>query len=73
MRFLQFIAVTLLALICALTPARAEKRVALVVRNGAYVHAGKLGSAGGVPRALAISEKTLGPEHPYTAYGLSNL
>jgi Caspase domain len=38
----QFIAVTWLALICALAPANAEKRIALVVGNGAYRHADRL-------------------------------
>jgi uncharacterized caspase-like protein len=36
MRFPQFIAVTWLALTCALAPAHAEKRVALVIGNAAY-------------------------------------
>jgi Caspase domain len=38
----QFIAVTWLALMCALAPANAEKRIALVVGNGAYRHADRL-------------------------------
>jgi hypothetical protein len=40
--FPQFIAVAWLALVCALAPAQAEKRVALVVGNGAYLHANRL-------------------------------
>jgi hypothetical protein len=35
LRVLQLIAVVALALVCALVPARAEKRVALVIGNGA--------------------------------------
>ncbi len=42
MRVPQFIAVAWLALACALAPAHAEKRVALVIGNGAYVHADNL-------------------------------
>jgi hypothetical protein len=41
-RFLQFIAATWLALVCAVAPAGAERRLALVVGNGAYLHADKL-------------------------------
>jgi uncharacterized caspase-like protein len=37
-RFAQFIAATSLALVCALTPARAEKRVALVIGNDRYAN-----------------------------------
>jgi formylglycine-generating enzyme required for sulfatase activity len=57
LRFLQFIAVAALALACALAPAQAEKRVALVVGNGAYVHADRLANpvndARGMRDALA--------------------
>ncbi len=42
MRIAHFIATAWLTLVCALAPAHAEKRVALVVGNGAYVHADKL-------------------------------
>ena len=42
MRFPQAIVIAVLALACALAPAHAEKRVALVIGNGAYVHADKL-------------------------------
>jgi formylglycine-generating enzyme required for sulfatase activity len=57
LRVLQIIAVVGLALACALAPARAEKRVALVVGNGAYRHADKLANpvndARGMRDALA--------------------
>jgi hypothetical protein len=42
MRFCQFVAITWLALVCTGMAARAEKRVALVVGNGAYRHADRL-------------------------------
>ena len=42
MGFPRYIVVIALALLCALTPAHAEKRVALVVGNGAYRHADRL-------------------------------
>jgi formylglycine-generating enzyme required for sulfatase activity/uncharacterized caspase-like protein len=42
LRFPQAIVIAVLALACALAPAHAEKRVALVIGNGAYVHADKL-------------------------------
>ncbi len=42
MEFPRFIGVVWLALLCAFGPAHAEKRVALVVGNGAYVRADKL-------------------------------
>jgi hypothetical protein len=38
MRFLQFIAITWLALMCALAPAHAAKRVALVIGNSRYAN-----------------------------------
>ncbi len=57
MRFLQIVAFIVTALVCALIPARAEKRVALVIGNGAYVHADRLANpvndARGVRDALA--------------------
>jgi formylglycine-generating enzyme required for sulfatase activity len=56
-RFLQFTAAAALALACAIASARAEKRVALVVGNGAYAHADKLANpvndARGIRDALA--------------------
>jgi formylglycine-generating enzyme required for sulfatase activity len=55
--FPRFIAVTWLVLVCALAPACAEKRVALVIGNGAYAHADKLANpvndARGMRDALA--------------------
>jgi hypothetical protein len=42
----QFIAATWLALLCALAPAYAEKRVALVIGNGAYRHTDRLAKSG---------------------------
>jgi hypothetical protein len=38
MRFLHFIAAAWLALTCALAPAQAEKRVALVIGNDRYAN-----------------------------------
>jgi hypothetical protein len=38
LRFPQFIAVAWLALACALAPAHAEKRVALVIGNDRYIN-----------------------------------
>jgi formylglycine-generating enzyme required for sulfatase activity len=56
-RFLQFIATTWLMLLCAVASAHAEKRVALVVGNGAYSHADRLANpvndARGMRAALA--------------------
>jgi formylglycine-generating enzyme required for sulfatase activity len=56
-RFPQFIVVTILALTCSIAPACAEKRVALVIGNGAYLHADKLANpvsdARGMREALA--------------------
>jgi formylglycine-generating enzyme required for sulfatase activity len=58
MRLLRFIAVAWLALTWALAPANAEKRVALVMGNGAYVHADKLANpvndARGIRDALTV-------------------
>jgi hypothetical protein len=51
-RFAQFIGLTWLALFCALVPAHAEKRVALVVGNGAYRHADRLGNPVSDARAM---------------------
>lgn len=42
MRLIQIIAFVLAALVCAFAPAYAEKRAALVIGNGAYVHADRL-------------------------------
>jgi uncharacterized caspase-like protein len=42
MRVLQIVAAAALALACVLAPAYAEKRVALVIGNGAYVHTDRL-------------------------------
>jgi formylglycine-generating enzyme required for sulfatase activity len=56
-RIVQVIAALWLALVCVLAPAHAEKRVALVVGNGAYVHADRLANpvndARGMRDALA--------------------
>jgi hypothetical protein len=56
-RFLQFIATTLLTQVCAVAPGYAEKRVALVIGNGAYRHAEKLANpvndVRGIRHALA--------------------
>jgi uncharacterized caspase-like protein len=56
-RFLQFIAATWLMLVCAVATGHAEKRVALVIGNGAYRHAEKLANpvndARGIRDALA--------------------
>jgi formylglycine-generating enzyme required for sulfatase activity len=42
LRVLQFVAATWLAFVCAIASAHAEKRVALVIGNGAYLHADRL-------------------------------
>ena len=57
MRIAQIIAAAWLMLLYAIAPAHAEKRVALVVGNGAYAHADKLANpvndARGMRGALA--------------------
>ncbi len=40
--FCQFIAVACVALVCAVAPAHAEKRVALVIGNSSYQPVGRL-------------------------------
>jgi formylglycine-generating enzyme required for sulfatase activity len=60
LRVLQFIAVVGLALACALAPARAEKRVALVVGNGAYLHADKLANPVNDARGVRDALKQIG-------------
>jgi formylglycine-generating enzyme required for sulfatase activity len=58
-RFLQFIAVTWLALMCALAPAHADKRVALVIGNGAYQNLPRLKNPPNDARDLADALKKL--------------
>jgi hypothetical protein len=56
LRVLQFIAAAVLALICALPPARAEKRVALVIGNDRYANL----AAGEQLRNAANDARTIG-------------
>jgi formylglycine-generating enzyme required for sulfatase activity len=65
-RFSQFIAATWLALVCALSPVRAEKRVALIVGNDAYAHADRL--ANPVNDARAMRDALMGLKFDVT-YG----
>jgi hypothetical protein len=65
LRVPQFIAVAWLALICALTPAHAEKRVALVVGNAAYRHADKLANPVNDARGMRDALKSLGFDVTY--------
>jgi hypothetical protein len=58
--FPQFIAAIWLALICALAPAHAEKRVALVIGNGAYLHADKLSNPVNDSRGVRNALKQIG-------------
>ena len=60
MRFLRFIAVAALALGCALAPARAEKRVALVVGNSAYTNISPLRNPARDARLIADTLRGLG-------------
>jgi len=64
---LQFIAVVALALACVLAPALAEKRVALVVGNGAYRHADRLDNPVNDARGMrdALKSPALGFEVVY--------
>jgi hypothetical protein len=59
-RFLRFIAVTSLALICAFAPARAEKRVALVVGNSAYTNISPLRNPARDAKLMADTLRGLG-------------
>ncbi len=65
MRVPQFIAVTWLALVFAIAPANAEKRVALVIGNGAYVHADRLDNPVNDARGMHDALKQLGFEVIY--------
>jgi hypothetical protein len=64
-RIPQFIAVTWLALLCALAPAYAEKRVALVVGNGAYRHADRLANPVNDARGMRDALTKLGFDVTY--------
>jgi hypothetical protein len=59
-RIAQIIAVAWLMLPCVLAPAHAEKGVALVVGNGAYLHADKL--ANPVNDARGMRDALTGPK-----------
>jgi formylglycine-generating enzyme required for sulfatase activity len=61
-RFLQFIAIACLAFLCAVAPAHADKRVALVVGNGAYRQSGvpKLDNSVNDARGMREALKGLG-------------
>jgi hypothetical protein len=64
-RFLQFIAVVGLAVACTLAPARAEKRVALVVGNDRYANLAaneQLQKAANDARAVGDALKGIGFE-----------
>jgi uncharacterized caspase-like protein len=73
-RIAQFIAVTWLALACALAPASAEKRVALIVGNAAYRHAGALANpvndAKGMRDALTALKFDVGEDIDFRALSL---
>jgi uncharacterized caspase-like protein len=58
-RFLQFITVAWLALIGALAPVHADKRVALVVGNAAYRHADRLTNPVNDARAMRDALKSI--------------
>jgi uncharacterized caspase-like protein len=64
-RFLQFIAATWLALVCALTPAHADKRVALVIGNAAYRHADRLANPVNDARGMRDALRNLGFDVTY--------
>jgi hypothetical protein len=59
-RFSHVIAAAWLMLVCALAPAHAEKRVALVVGNGAYRHADKLANPVNDAQRMRDALKKLG-------------
>lgn len=60
MRILQLIAVTCVALVCALTPAHAEKRVALVIGNSKYTNVSPLRNPASDARLIAETLRSLG-------------
>ncbi len=60
MRILQFIAVTCVAVVCALTPAHAEKRVALVIGNSKYTNVSPLRNPASDARLIAETLRSLG-------------
>jgi formylglycine-generating enzyme required for sulfatase activity/uncharacterized caspase-like protein len=64
-RFSRFIAVTWLALMCTLAPAHAEKRVALVIGNAAYLHADRLANPVNDARGMRDALKNLGFDVTY--------
>jgi formylglycine-generating enzyme required for sulfatase activity len=59
-RFPQFIAVTWLALMCALTPAHADKRVALVIGNSTYTNISPLRNPARDAQLIADTLRGLG-------------
>jgi formylglycine-generating enzyme required for sulfatase activity len=58
LRVLQFIAVAAVALVCGLAPARAQKRVALVIGNSSYQQVGRLPNAVNDAAAMAALFKS---------------
>jgi formylglycine-generating enzyme required for sulfatase activity len=65
LRIPQFIAVAWLMLLCALSPVHAERRVALVVGNGAYLHADKLANPVNDARGVRDALKRIGFDVTY--------
>jgi formylglycine-generating enzyme required for sulfatase activity len=63
--FHQVIAAVGLVLLCALAPAHAEKRVALVIGNGAYFHADKLSNPVNDARGMRDALAALGFDVTY--------
>jgi peptidoglycan/xylan/chitin deacetylase (PgdA/CDA1 family) len=66
-RFLQFIAATCLMLVCAVATGHAEKRVALVIGNGAYRYADKLANPVNDAQGMRDALKKLGFDVIYGA------
>ncbi len=58
MRFIQIIVLAVAALVCALAPARADKRVALVIGNSHYQHVGLLPNPASAAAAMAALFKS---------------
>src|SRR5262245_18783420 len=65
MRFRQIITAVGLAVMCAVAPAHAEKRVALVVGNAAYRHADRLANPVNDARGMRDALTNLGFDVTY--------